>query len=247
MARHPLEDFLQVFPFWLADLGPIDTIGFPILNPLLGFASVTAPEITVELEEFKEGNFPFTRKVPKAATVNSITLTRGKTWYDSDFWAWTMNCVMGRSSEYSNVPLLSSIPGIGTGSSTYRRTLMLVHFFRGVEGRTVAERRNAGAFGGGEGDLVRSTLLGLGVGAVSGVFAGGSVALGTAALQTGIRALGINSFEFAARIPATIYILYNCFPTRYKTTSDFDANSGDVSIQELDLAVEYFEELTAAP
>lgn len=242
MPRHPLEDFLQAFPFWLADLGPIDTLGVPILNPLLGFSSITSPEITVEMEEFKEGNFPFTRKVPKSATINTITLTRGKTWYDSDFWAWTMNCLMGRANEYSNVPIIGNFTAT-SGSLTYRRTLMLVHFFRGVEGAGLGN-----ATGGvlTEGDLIRSTLLGAGIGAVSGG-AGLTIGVGIQALQMGIRALGIQSFEFAARIPAMLYILYNCVPTRYKTTSDFDANSGDVSIQELDLAVEYFEELTATP
>lgn len=242
MARHPLEDFLQAFPFWLADIGPIDTLGIPVLNPLLGFSSITAPEITIEQEEFKEGNFPFTRKVAKSASVGTITLTRGKTWYDSDFWAWIMNAVLGKTEAYTNIPLLGSIPGIPTGNLSYRRTLMLVHFFRGTEtlGLKGAGRQTVGAG-------TRSLLQGVGVGAASGAAAGITIGAGTLALNAGFRALGIESFEFAARLPAMMYLLYNCIPVRYKATSDFDANSADVAIQELDLSVEYFEELTATP
>ena len=242
MARHPLEDFLQAFPFWLADIGPIDTLGIPILNPLLGFASITAPEITVEQEEFKEGNFPFSRKVVKSASVSTLTMTRGKTWYDSDFWAWIMNAVLGRTEAYSNIPILGSIPGIPTGNLSYRRTLMLVHFFRGTEtlGLKGAGRETVGAG-------TRSLLQGIGVGAASGAAAGITGGGGTLALDAGVGALGIEAFEFAARLPAMLYLLYNCIPVRYKTTSDFDASSGEVSIQELDVSVEYFEELSAGP
>lgn len=38
-----------------------------------------------------------------------------------------------------------------------------------------------------------------------------------------------------------IYRCYNAFPIRYKSSSDLDATSSEVSIQELDLAVENFD------
>lgn len=37
------------------------------------------------------------------------------------------------------------------------------------------------------------------------------------------------------------YNCYECFPTRCKPAGDLDATSGDVSIAELDIAVEYFD------
>ena len=37
-------------------------------------------------------------------------------------------------------------------------------------------------------------------------------------------------------------ILHECFPTRYKPGSDLDASASEVSIVELEVEVEYFEE-----
>ena len=36
-------------------------------------------------------------------------------------------------------------------------------------------------------------------------------------------------------IPAKAWLLESCYPVRYKTVSDFDAMSGDISIEEMDL------------
>lgn len=37
------------------------------------------------------------------------------------------------------------------------------------------------------------------------------------------------------------YVLYEAFPIRHKVAADLDASSSDISIQELDLAYEYFD------
>ena len=50
--------------------------------------------------------------------------------------------------------------------------------------------------------------------------------------------------EFAARIPGRAWVLKKCRPTRYKPGTDFDGMSQEVSIAELDLAVEEFEEFS---
>ena len=39
------------------------------------------------------------------------------------------------------------------------------------------------------------------------------------------------------------YILYEAFPIRHKVAADLDASSSDISVQELDIAYEYFEVL----
>lgn len=50
----------------------------------------------------------------------------------------------------------------------------------------------------------------------------------------------------AQRIPGRAWFLYGALPTRYKAGGDFDANSGEVSVQELEVQPEYVDELTIA-
>lgn len=47
-----------------------------------------------------------------------------------------------------------------------------------------------------------------------------------------------------SRIPGRAWVLYDCIPTRYKAGTDFDANSSDVSIQELEVQPEHVIEVT---
>lgn len=54
------------------------------------------------------------------------------------------------------------------------------------------------------------------------------------------------SFQSGVRTPGRGWILYDCLPTRYKSGSDFDASSSDVSIQELEVQPEHIAELTLA-
>ena len=50
----------------------------------------------------------------------------------------------------------------------------------------------------------------------------------------------------AQKIPGRAWMLHGSLPTRYKSGGDFDANSGEVSVQELEVQPEYVEELTVA-
>lgn len=50
--------------------------------------------------------------------------------------------------------------------------------------------------------------------------------------------------EFASRVPGRAWVLKKCRPARYKPGLDFDAMSQEISIAELDLAVEEFEEFS---
>jgi len=50
--------------------------------------------------------------------------------------------------------------------------------------------------------------------------------------------------EFASRIPGRAWVCKNCRPARYKPGTDFDGMSQEVSIAELDIAVEEFEEFS---
>lgn len=40
--------------------------------------------------------------------------------------------------------------------------------------------------------------------------------------------------------PVRTFVCYNCFPTRVKIASDFDATSAEISIEEVEVEMEYF-------
>lgn len=46
------------------------------------------------------------------------------------------------------------------------------------------------------------------------------------------------------RIPGRVWMLHDCIPTRYKAGGDFDASSGAVSVQELEVQPEHIDEIT---
>jgi len=231
MPRSWSADHLQAYPFWLVDVAPLGAMSLPIFNPFMGFSAITAPEINMTVETITEANWIFDKKVITGASVGPMTLSRGTTWYDSDFWHWVMATLKGDPSEFT----AGAIPLLRTGGVTPRRTMMLIHFFN----RMVANPFDVNA------DLKAtayvSGLVGVGAAVGGGAFAGVSAAGATGLAGLSMKGLGFPAVEFAARIPAKIYILYGCVPSRYKLDGDFDASSGDVSIQELEMQVEMVE------
>jgi hypothetical protein len=227
MPRSQLTDFLQTHPFWLLDVAPVELLSLPIFTPICGFASVTAPEMSIETQDIQEGNWPFGRKVVKTAKVNTVTLTRGATFWDSDFWRWILFATTGEPIS----PLGGLLPTITFGGATPRKDLVLIHFFSHFTSEIGAPIVTALAAGG--------------IGYLAGGIVSGAHAAIQAGVAVGVGALGnhgIGPFEFAARMPARAWLLHNCIPTRYKTGGDFDAKSGEVSIMELDVEPETFEE-----
>ena len=67
------------------DVHPQDPLAWPLFFPLLGFQSISSPELTLDTQDVKEGNWPYTRKLVKGGTVSSITLTRGVQFFEADF------------------------------------------------------------------------------------------------------------------------------------------------------------------
>lgn len=199
MARRTIQDYLQVFPFWLLDVSPLEAGSIPVLNPLSGFSAVTAPEITIQTKEVREANWPFATKIPQAAEVSNLTLQRGVTFSNSDFWRWTVATLTG-NTEWDLVGPVN--PRIG--GKSFRRDLLLVHFFAHNPIQPLA-----GAI-----DAVNTTIT------------------------------DMFPFDIALRVPAKAFLLKGCFPVRYKSGGDFDARSSEISIAELDLAMEYFEEIS---
>lgn len=236
MARNAITDLLQVNSFWLMDVAPIDQLAVPVLTPLFGFSSISAPELTLETYDVGEANALFRKKVIKKGEVSNVTLTRGITFYDSDFWRWTMAALRGSTTGADLGLTVAQIGGV-----TPRRDLVLIQYFR----------RNP--FGVPAADGSQSVVAtALQAAASAGVLAGAAAsrnsaaALGALVSAAGVAASPVGPFSTFAKLPARAWLLTGCLPVRYKPGSDFDASSGEVSVAELDVAVEGLEEISLA-
>jgi hypothetical protein len=234
---------LQSYAFWLFDVAPIDSFGLPLFTPLFGFSRITSPEVTATIRHIKEGNWHYTRKVISGATVSPITMERGVFWADSDFWRWLQAGIwgdpevqdfLGGSANFSGVP----------GPSP-RRDLMLIQFFPRGPFNSKTANDVAGAVG-----LGVFGAIGAGLSFNAQISSPASVDAVAATAQQVVGAVGgfglnvaLNPQTSAVRIPAKAWLLNGCIPTRYKASSDFDAATSAVSLQELDIEYERFEEI----
>lgn len=116
MARQAFTDYLQSFPFWMMDVAPISLSAAPIFNPVLGFSSISAPEVSVEQYTIRQANWYYDRHVVQRAAISPFTARRGVTFYDSDFWRWTQAALAGGTA-------------FTVGGASYRRSFVLIHFF----------------------------------------------------------------------------------------------------------------------
>ena len=125
------------------------------------------------------------------------------------------------------------LPVIQVGGPTYRRTMLLIHYFARTPFSGLAGRIAGGA-------------LDVGLAMAAGAVAGGNSVAGLlqVGMQQALFEVAIGPFDFAARVPARAWILKGCIPKRYKAGSDFDASSAEVSVAELDMDVETFEEIS---
>ena len=231
MGRSRLSDVLQSHLFWAFDAS---NSGVPVFNPLFGFSRISAPEISSEIETFKDGTFVFNRSVIKGGSVGTVTFERAASMFDSDFYSWIMFALQG-NKDFEDAGTLGKVANFLTsgGRSSPRRNLLIVQF-------TNINLSNLKA----SDDPMIATAQAAGL-AILGAIATNSLggALGSAALG-GAVSVGIGPFQFAKRIPARAWVLQNCLPVRYKSGSDFDASSANVSLQELEVAPESIEELS---
>lgn len=212
------------------EAAPIDPLALPMLTPLFGFSSMTAPEIVAETKEITEGNWYFKKKVIKGAEVTPMLMERGVTWYDSDFWRWMLAALSG---DLSNSKLGIGPVSLKIGGLTPRRTMLLVQFMTRLPIKLPD----------GSDILIQTALKAAGTALAGGsgldVLAGAAQA---ALLSTVGHFLG--PFEFTARLPAKAWLLHGCIPTRYKVGSDFDASSSALSVQQCEMTVEMMEEIS---
>jgi phage tail-like protein len=108
MARGQALDYLHNMRFSVAAVEnyvPLNTI-----NAQAGFSACTTPEATIEVVEYKEGQFLYVRKYPGQVTYNDITMSRGVARTDSSFWQWLRTVI--------------------EGTGEYRTELLIKHFHR---------------------------------------------------------------------------------------------------------------------
>lgn len=202
MARLAVTDYLQNHCFWLMDVGLLGATGLPLLNPMLGFSAISSPSMSVETLPIREGNWFLERAVVKRGATAPITLSRGVSFFDSDFYKWVVGALSGGTT-------------FGTGL-TYRRDLLLIHFFARDPTGLINQAKTA-------------------------VETGVNTAFGQ---STTPRNFG--PFEFAIRVPAKAYLLKSCIPTQWDSGTGFDAGDGSVSIASLTFTYEVVEEVSLA-
>lgn len=86
-----------------------------------GFSMVSTPEATVEVVEYKEGTFVYTRKQPGNATMADISMSRGVCRGDSSFWDWLRRVIEG-SGEYRSDLQIKHFDRIAALSREYPAT-----------------------------------------------------------------------------------------------------------------------------
>jgi phage tail-like protein len=230
VARSRLRDVLQSHLFWAFDAS---SSGVPIFNPLFGFSRISAPEITTELETFKDGTFLWNRSVVKGGSVGPVTFERAASMFDADFYDWIMFTLHGNKDFEDGGTLgkignaISGALGLGVSAPSPRRNLLIVQFTNINIGNLSIPN-----------DPLLAAVAAVGIVEIGAIFGG------LAAAGAGAVALGIGPFQFATRIPGRAWLLHNCLPTRYKAGSDFDAASSSISLQELEVQPEHIEEFS---
>ena len=133
MPRGMLSDDLRVHEFHLLDVDwSFSTLPF-VLTPTAGFSAITAPELSIDTEEIREGTSDFIHKVLGKGNTNTITLQKGVTPFNSDFWRWTVACLTGRPPDrLSFASFASDIAALATFQGApdvpgKRRNMLLMH------------------------------------------------------------------------------------------------------------------------
>ena len=100
MARTQLDDDLLTHEFHLIDVDIKPPFNPPfVLWPAAGFSSVTSPEVDIQTEAIEEGTSDYTYRVLKNASSGNITMAKGVSMFNSDFWRWVVGALMGKREE----------------------------------------------------------------------------------------------------------------------------------------------------
>lgn len=116
-SRSRISDLLQSHRFWLVDMVPSSTYPFFVLgSPIMGFQSITMPEVTLDIEEIKQLNSMYKRYAYSGGSVGVMTLMRGARAYDDTFMQWVQRAIRGIDMVPRNL-LLIQFTGINVVNS----------------------------------------------------------------------------------------------------------------------------------
>jgi phage tail-like protein len=181
--KERISDVLMNFHFHVFDVSATLPVA---LSLVYGFQHCTAPELTANTREIKEGTFEYPHHVLESAAASEINFTRGAKFFDSDFYDW--------------------ITGYIRGEQNQRRNLLIVQYSQ-INSNAAVNARGP--------NLVTQGI----------------------SLQP--------LYDLVSRIPARAWLLYQCVPTQYKSSSDFDAQSHEISLQTLTIKMRHFEEFNS--
>jgi hypothetical protein len=264
--RSTLQDRLLTRSFWLMDVAPLEALALPVFNPLFGFSSISGPEITLETEMIKEGNWPFPVPVVKSGSLGNITMTRGSLFFDSDFWRWITAATQGdtealQSKLYGLAAVLSTASAETLSFNNARETVSFSVALGLALGLGVAGIPKVGGptyrrdmlliqyfTKAPTNPIATAALAATGIALTTGLATlSSSLALGgaTAGRALNLEASGSAQLKTLGMLPAKAWKLRGCVPTRYKV-GDFDASASEVSILEMEMAVSGIEEISLA-
>ena len=109
MARLNVSDFLQNFRFFAVEQQPPADRAQRFLQVAAAFSSISTPETTTDIVEYRDGMSVLTKKQPTWPTFTPVSFLRGVVRGDSEFFNW-MDAAVG------GVP--------------YRADLQIQHFHR---------------------------------------------------------------------------------------------------------------------
>lgn len=116
-----INDLLTSYRFHVMDVSFSNPSVFSLSY---GFRFASAPEIQIDVKEFKEGNFEYPRKVISGAKVSDISFHRGASFFDSDFYDWVRTAIKGNAGAASDISVL----GLKIPTVNYRKNLLLIQY-----------------------------------------------------------------------------------------------------------------------
>lgn len=96
MPRTTAEDQLQSFRFRLFELAG-GAGAFAAEDPIAGFTTITTPEVTVEVGEYRTGDKTYARKIPGVVSIGDSVMTRGILIGDTTIFDWVIAKYIGKT------------------------------------------------------------------------------------------------------------------------------------------------------
>lgn len=216
-----LEELLLNHEFHIIDVDVKPPFNPPfVLFPTAGFSAISSPSVSLETTKLVEGTSDYTHPIVTGkAAVEPITLSRGVTMFNTDFWKWISGTIAGK--EDGSVGLNSNMSFV---PSARRRNLLLMQS-SGLSAEGVAQVIS----GGNPMERMKATSLM----PLAGVAA--SFGYSASFMDSGVTDIGMIG------VPARAYMLYGCIPRSYQSGSGFDAMGFGVSIESLEIEYKSFD------